>query len=439
MAGIGFSRWWHRTARHSVASMIAFLGLGRMGALMARRLVDAGFEVTAWNRSPGEPVPGARMADSARSAVAGADVVVTMLTDGTAVADVLFGAPGVAAAMPDGSLLVEMSTIGPDAVAEIRSRLRAAVAMLDAPVRGSLPQAEAGKLDIYVGGSDQDVTRSRPVLDVLGSARQVGPLGAGAALKLAVMSLTVPMQVLLAETLAYASGLALDRETVLDALDSTAIAPLLPRARPALEADQPTQFALSLAAKDLALSTGSAAGSQVLTLAARARARLADVENAGLGDLDVTAILGRIPGGAGTSHPARLEKINPSSVPPPIGHYSHAVRVGDLLFVAGQLAVDKDGNLVGEGDIEAQAEHIFDCLDRILADQGASLADLVSIRHFLTDLSVIDAYRSVVRRRVPAPPPASTLVEVSRLARPGLLVEVDVIAAVGERSHQDDG
>ncbi|HEX2497951.1 MAG TPA: NAD(P)-binding domain-containing protein, partial [Actinomycetes bacterium] len=113
MTGIGFSRWSHSTARHSVAGMIAFLGLGRMGALMARRLVDAGFEVTAWNRTPGEPVPGARMTDSARSAVAGADVVVTMLADGTAVSDVLFGAPDVAAALPDGSLLVEMSTIGP--------------------------------------------------------------------------------------------------------------------------------------------------------------------------------------------------------------------------------------------------------------------------------------------------------------------------------------
>ncbi|HEX2499420.1 MAG TPA: NAD(P)-binding domain-containing protein, partial [Actinomycetes bacterium] len=416
--------------------MIAFLGLGRMGALMARRLVDAGFEVTAWNRTPGEPVSGARMTDSARSAVAGADVVVTMLADGTAVSDLLFGAPDVAAALPDGSLLVEMSTIGPDSVAEIRSRLSAVVAMVDAPVRGSLPQAEAGKLDIYAGGSEQDVARSRPVLDVLGSVRQVGPLGAGAALKLAVMSVTVPMHVLLAETLAYAADLGLDRETVLDALDATAIAPLLQRARPALDADQPTQFALSLAAKDLALSTGSAQGSEVLSLAARARARLADVENAGLGDLDVTAILGRIPAGTGSSRPARVAKINPASVPPPIGHYSHAVRVGDLLFVAGQLAVDKDGNLVGEGDIEAQAEHIFDCLDRILADQGASLADLVSIRHFLTDLNVIDAYRSVVRRRVPAPPPASTLVEVSRLARPGLLVEVDVIAAVGNRNDR---
>src|SRR5262245_63219948 len=127
--------------------MIAFLGLGRMGALMAGRLVDSGFEVTAWNRTPGEPMPGARMADSARSAVAGADVIVTMLSDGTAVSDVLFGAQDVAAAMPDGSLLLEMSTIGPDSVTEIRSRLPAAVAMVDAPVRGSLPQ-EIGRAHV---------------------------------------------------------------------------------------------------------------------------------------------------------------------------------------------------------------------------------------------------------------------------------------------------
>ena len=403
-----------------------------MGALMARRLVEAGFEVTAWNRTPGEPVPGARMADSARSAVAGADLVITMLTDGTAVSDVLFGdANAAAAALDAGALLVEMSTIGPDAVAEIRSRLPEPVAMVDAPVRGSLPQAESGALDIYAGGFDADVARARPALDVLGAVRHVGPLGSGAALKLTVMSVTIPMQVMLAETLAYAAELGLDRTSVLDALDGTPVAPLLQRVKPALDGDTRTLFSLSLAAKDLALSTGSDTGTDVLGVAASARARLAEAARAGFGDRDVTAIFSYLADGA--QPVTRVQKVNPASVPPPVGHYSHAVRVGDLVFVAGQLAVDKDGNLVGKGDIAAQAEHVFDCIDRILADQGASMADLVSIRHFLTDISLLDQYRAVVRKWVPAPPPASTLVQVANLARPGLLVEVDVIASVAGR------
>ena len=153
--------------------------------------------------------------------------------------------------------------------------------MVDAPLRGSLPQAEAGKLDIYAGGSEQDVARSWPVLDVLGSVRQVGPLGAGAALKLAVMSVTVPMH-------CCSPRRWRTRRSRAGPGDRPGCAgrnrdpPLLQRARPALDADQPTQFALSLAAKDLALSTGSAQGSQVLgSLAARARARLADVRERG--------------------------------------------------------------------------------------------------------------------------------------------------------------
>jgi enamine deaminase RidA (YjgF/YER057c/UK114 family) len=130
----------------------------------------------------------------------------------------------------------------------------------------------------------------------------------------------------------------------------------------------------------------------------------------------------------------RKEILNPPSVPAPAGNYSHLVRleVGDavLLFLSGQVAIDDDGNLVGEGDMARQTEHVYDVIGKILASAGAGFDDVVKLTTYLTDISQIAAHREVRVRHLPAEPPASTLVEVSRLFRPGVLVEVDVVAAV---------
>lgn len=130
----------------------------------------------------------------------------------------------------------------------------------------------------------------------------------------------------------------------------------------------------------------------------------------------------------------RLTTLNPDTVPPPLGPYSHAVRLdlGEtaLLFVSGQIAVDADGNLVAEGDMARQTELIFDNLGKILAAAGATFADVLKITTFLTDISQLPVYREVRGRYTPADPPASTTVEVSSLFRPGAVLEVEVIAAV---------
>jgi enamine deaminase RidA (YjgF/YER057c/UK114 family) len=130
----------------------------------------------------------------------------------------------------------------------------------------------------------------------------------------------------------------------------------------------------------------------------------------------------------------RKQVLNPATVPAPAGNYSHLVRleVGDavLLFLSGQVALDEAGNLVGEGDMTRQTEHVYDIIGKLLASAGAGFDDVVKLTTYLTDISQVGAHREVRVRYLPAEPPASTLVEVSRLIRPGLLVEIDVVAAV---------
>ncbi|GAA4246690.1 RidA family protein [Dactylosporangium darangshiense] len=126
---------------------------------------------------------------------------------------------------------------------------------------------------------------------------------------------------------------------------------------------------------------------------------------------------------------------SPAGVTPPAGPYSHVARVdtggGSLLFLAGQIAVGDDGAIVGEGDMAAQARRIFDVIGGILEAHGAGFADVVHIRTFVTDLEMLPEYGLVRRELFPGVPPASTTVEVSRLFRPGALLEVEVTAAVG--------
>ncbi|WP_231619251.1 NAD(P)-dependent oxidoreductase, partial [Nonomuraea sp. SBT364] len=277
--------------------MIAFLGQGRMGVPMARRLTDAGHEVTTWRRGTGL---------SPAEAVAGADLVITMLRDPDAVREVLTAA---LAGLRPGTTVVEMSTIGPDAVRELRALLPPEVALVDAPVLGSVAPATDGTLTVLAGG---DVTAVREVLAVFGTVRELGPLGAGAALKLAVMSALVPAQVLLAETFAYGEAHGVERDALAAVLAGTPLGELAGR----LAAPAPgTRYALGLAAKDLDLAAWEGA-----SMAGAALRRLREAEAAGLGERDVTAIDGHLrPGPAPNRHPGRrqLHGVPPPRVPRP--------------------------------------------------------------------------------------------------------------------------
>ncbi|WP_440104460.1 NAD(P)-binding domain-containing protein [Streptosporangium sp. H16] len=440
--------------------MISFLGLGRMGAPMARRLVAAGYTVTTWNRTP-RAVEGAATAASPAEAVAGAELVVTMLADPAAARRVLAdAAPG----LRPGTVVAEMSTIGPEAVAGLRDLLPPGVGLVDAPVLGSVGPAADGTLVVLAGGLPEDLARCRKALEVFGRVLEAGGPGAGAAMKLAVMSALVPAQVLLAETVAYAEATGVDTAALLDVLGGTPLGPLVERVRPAVESGPyGTRYALGLAAKDMELA---AHGTQ--TLAAAAGARLAGAVAAGLGGADLTAIFTHVAatgptgadrtggprqagqgetrdirgigetggtggiGGTGEGGPGRtgVTRLNPATVPATNGLYSHATRAAGLLFVSGQVALDEEGRVVGEGDMTRQSEYVMDLLSRVLADQGCTFDDVTHIRSHLTDMSLLREYGAVRERFVTGEPPASTTVEVSRLFRPGLLIEVEVIAAL---------
>jgi reactive intermediate/imine deaminase len=130
----------------------------------------------------------------------------------------------------------------------------------------------------------------------------------------------------------------------------------------------------------------------------------------------------------------RTRTVNPDSIAPPAGSYSHAVRLeldgAALVFVSGQLPLDAQGRLVGEGDMARQTEQVFENLRAILEANGASFRDVVRIGSYLTDLSQLAAMREVRVRYLAEEPPASTLVGVSGLVLPGALLEVELVAAV---------
>lgn len=276
---------------------VAWIGLGAMGSRMAARLRDAGHELTVWNRTREKAEAlGAPVASSPREAAAGAEVVFTMVADPGALRAVTEGERGALSGLRDGSVLVEMSTVGPDALRRLADGLPREAALLDVPVLGSLPQAEAGTLLLFAGGDDAPFDRVRPLLETIGEPLRTGPLGSGAAAKLVANATLVGSIALLGETLALADVLRLPRETTWEVLAATPLAAQAERRRPVVESGEyPPRFRLSLARKDAELVESAAeAGGLELPALAAARAHLAAAEAAGLGDADYAAVLKQI-------------------------------------------------------------------------------------------------------------------------------------------------
>jgi 3-hydroxyisobutyrate dehydrogenase-like beta-hydroxyacid dehydrogenase len=283
-------------------STVAVVGLGGMGSRIARRLLLAGHQVVVWNRTPAKAAElvelGAMEAETPADAARRADAVITMVADPAALWAVVEGPSGVAAGADDSVTVIEMSTVGPAAVSRLASLLPPGPGLLDAPVLGSLQEAEAGSLRIFVGGPESLAEEWTPMLAALGSPLHVGPLGTGAAAKLVVNSALFGALTLLGEALALAHGLGLSKEAAFDLLASSPLAGQAERRRTAIETGEyPKRFSLSLALKDVELIAEAAAASGVdLRLAAAARSWLADAENAGWGDRDYAALLAWILG-----------------------------------------------------------------------------------------------------------------------------------------------
>jgi 2-hydroxy-3-oxopropionate reductase len=201
---------------------VAVLGTGLMGAPMAMTLLDAGFRVAVWNRTAEKMEPivarGAKPALAASSAAADAQIVLTMLTDGPSLTDLLFS-QGVADAVRPGALIIDSSSIAPATARKHAARLiDRGVHHLDAPVSGGPQAAVAGTLSIMVGGEADDFARARPVLNALGRATLVGGHGSGQLTKLVNQLICGAMIVAVAEGLLLAREAGCDPAIVSDAL-----------------------------------------------------------------------------------------------------------------------------------------------------------------------------------------------------------------------------
>ncbi|MEM7722106.1 MAG: NAD(P)-dependent oxidoreductase [Pseudomonadota bacterium] len=203
---------------------IAFLGLGAMGTRMATRLTQAGHDVTVWNRTPARTAPlvqaGAASAATPAEAATGAEIVITMLTDDDAARAVWLGPEGAMAGMSPGALAVEASTVSPGWITDLANAAATAnLRFLDAPVAGSLPQAEAGALLFLGGGAADDITRFTPVAHAMGKAIvHAGPNGQGIVLKMMVNALLAVQTAAMAELLAYGAAQGLDPAVAVEML-----------------------------------------------------------------------------------------------------------------------------------------------------------------------------------------------------------------------------
>ena len=281
-------------------SKLAFLGLGQMGTPMATRLLEAGHDLRVWNRDPHRTVAltgrGASVAGSPSEAAADVEFAITMLATPEAVHEVLFGPSGLVETLGPGQILIEMSTIGPTAFRSAAVRLPGGVGAVDAPVRGSVPQATSGRLDIFVGATNHDFERVRPILESLGVVRHIGAPGSGAAMKLVVNATLGASIVAFGEALALATSLGLDRTAVLDVLAESPIGPSVRAKRANVETSRyPPSFKLRHAAKDMRLVAEAAEAAGLdLKEARAASAWLDEAVRRGAADFDYSAVVATI-------------------------------------------------------------------------------------------------------------------------------------------------
>lgn len=278
-------------------SRVAIVGLGAMGSRFAARLIDKGHEVSVWNRTAAKMEPlvakGATPHDSPADAARGAEAVMTMLADPEALREVTEGRSGVIEGISPEAAVIEMSTVGPVAIARLADALGSKASLIDAPVLGSTHEAEAGELQVFVGGDAALFERWSPLLADLGAPVHVGPLGSGAAAKLMANLTLVGALGLLGEAIALGEGLGLEREVIFDVLGSTPLAAQAERRRPAIEKGSfPKRFDLALARKDASLivEAGSSAARGLKTIPG-VRDWFAEADEAGWGELDYSALL----------------------------------------------------------------------------------------------------------------------------------------------------
>ncbi|MEJ2864577.1 NAD(P)-dependent oxidoreductase [Actinomycetospora flava] len=277
---------------------VAILGTGIMGAGMARSLLREGHDVTVWNRSVEKAKPladdGARVADSAADAVAGADVVITMLFDTEAAAQTVEPVLG---QFRDGAVWVQAGTVGIEGTDRLAALARdAGVAYLDTPMLGTRAPAENGQLVVLASGPSSLRDRVQPVFDAIGSRTQwvSETIGDASRLKLAINAWIGVMINGIAQSVALARGLGIDPQQFLDAVDGGAVnAPYVQlKGKAMLTGDYTPSFELDGVIKDTDLITAALREAGVdTTLATAVRDRLAVASAGGHGSEDMAAVV----------------------------------------------------------------------------------------------------------------------------------------------------
>ena len=281
-------------------STVGFVGLGKMGAVMAPRFIEAGHTLTVWNRTSAKTTSlkdrGAQVVSSPTAVTEGSDVVITILGDNLSVTDVYLGENGLLAGDAAGTVFIDMSTVQPHTSKHIAECVADKSAMfVESPVSGTVGPAADGKLFGLVGGDAEAVERARPYLDILcRRITHVGPVGHGALMKLVVnLPLGVYWQAL-AEAVALGEAGGLDRKQILETLaDTSAALAVLGLKTPAILGQPgPVAFDVDSMQKDILamLETGSELGVPLPAASASLMSYSAASAN-GLGEEDAVAIV----------------------------------------------------------------------------------------------------------------------------------------------------
>ncbi len=278
---------------------VAVIGLGTMGAPMARHLIGAGHQVTVHNRTREREEPlaalGAARAATPAEAAKGADAVLTCVSDTPDLEHVLLGPGGVAEGLASGGLVVDCSTVSPSATADIAARLgERGIGMVDAPVSGGSEGAEKGTLTIFCGGADADFARAGEILNAFGSRiTHLGPSGAGQMAKAVNQVMIAGTYASVGEGIALAQAAGLPIPELLEALSAGAAASwvLTNRAGNMVDDSYPLGFKLALHRKDLGIALDEAARESLPMAVTQTVAEQEDeLVAAGHGDEDVSAV-----------------------------------------------------------------------------------------------------------------------------------------------------
>lgn len=279
---------------------IGWIGLGNMGIPMAGQLIKAGYEVTVYNRSKDKETAlkeiGALVAETPENLVSQNDALVLMVSDDAAIEQIFNGANGLFSADVSGKVIINMSTVSPAISKEMATLSKEKGAQyLDAPVSGSVKQAETGQLVIMVGGDETAFEQVKPILEKMGKmAVRLGDTGSGNVAKLAINSLLALYTQGLAETVIFANQQGIETEALLNLINNGAIANVFTKIKgDAIVADNyKPAFALKHIVKDLNLAKNIGLGSPL----AKTALNTFEAATAKYGEEDLIAVIKQVKG-----------------------------------------------------------------------------------------------------------------------------------------------